>query len=346
LSTTPSQAAPSQVQTALLRLQRACRDAPAVARVAPRLVKPEHLCMSAIRTNAAAAMLGVSPSTLRSWERRFGYPMPQRTEGGHRQFELTELEALKQSFAETHDISSAISIARERGEGPSSPARLLSAFTAFREDLADRLLEESLAVRSVERTVESVLLGAVELLLEDGPATDSTTAQAPAAGGGSPEYRFAWRYATGWLAAAQRVAPPATREEGVLIFDLTRPADIDSLYVQALELLLRRTGLRVLCLPVDLEDARVGSALRALRPNAVVLGGKGAALDALGRLVHAARQAEPGVEVLDYRGALPDTGASTIRRLGSSPIAAGEALRERLTGVVPFSPVAAVASPA
>jgi DNA-binding transcriptional MerR regulator len=300
--------------------------------------------MSAIRTNAAAAMLGVSSSTLRSWERRFGYPMPQRTEGGHRQFELTEIEARKQSFAETHDISSAISIARERGEGPSSPARLHSAFEAFREDLADRLLEESLAVRSVERTVESVLLPAVELLLEEGSALDApstvpagrpTTA---ATNGGSPEYRFAWRYSTGWLAAAQRVAPPATREEGVLIFDLARQADVDSLYVQALELMLRRAGLRVLSLPIDLEDARIGSALRALRPNAVVLAGRGAAMDALGKLVYAARQAEPGVEVLDYRGALPDTGASTTRRLGDSPTAAAEALRERLTGVVALSP--------
>ncbi len=284
--------------------------------------------MSAIRTNAAAAMLGVSPSTLRSWERRFGYPMPQRTEGGHRQFELSEIEALRQSFSETHDISSAISIARERGEGPSSPARLRSALSAFREDLADRLLEESLAVRSVERTVESVLLPAVEELLEES----------------SPEYRFAWRYATGWLAAAQRVAPPATREEGVLIFDLSRPADIDALYVQALELNLRRTGLRVLSLPVDLEDARIGGALRALRPNAVVLGGRGAALDALGKLVYAARQAEPGVEVLDYRGALPDTGASTIRRLGERPTAAAEALRERLTGVVALQPPVVVSA--
>jgi DNA-binding transcriptional MerR regulator len=308
--------------------------------------------MSAIRTNAAAAMLGVSPSTLRSWERRFGYPMPQRTEGGHRQFELTEIEALKQSFSETHDISSAISIARERGEGPSSPARLQSALAAFREDLADRLLEESLAVRSVERTVESVLLPAVELLLDDSPSdgpadmahTITAASPAPAGAGGSPEYRFAWRYATGWLAAAQRVAPPATREEGVLIFDLSRPADIDALYVQALELILRRTGLRVLSLPVDLEDARIGGALRALRPNAVVLGGRGAALGALGKLVYAARQAEPGVEVLDYRGALPDTGASTTRRLGESPTAAAEALRERLTGVVQIQPSTAAVS--
>ncbi len=33
-------------------------------------------------------MLGVSPSTLRTWERRLGYPQPQRTEGNHRHYEL------------------------------------------------------------------------------------------------------------------------------------------------------------------------------------------------------------------------------------------------------------------
>jgi hypothetical protein len=114
--------------------------------------------------------------------------------------------------------------------------------------------------------------------------------------------------------------------------------------VQALELILRRTGRRVLSLPVDLEDARIGGALRALRPNAVVLGGRGSALDALGKLVYAARQAEPGVEILDYRGALPDTGASTTRRLGESPTAAAEMLRERLTGVVQIQPDAAAVS--
>ena len=275
--------------------------------------------MSAIRTNAAAAMLGVSPNTLRSWERRFGYPMPQRTEGGHRQFELNEIETLRQAFTETHDIASAVSIARERGAGPSSPARLQSALAAFSEDAADRLLEESLAVRSVERTVESVLLAAVELLSES-----------------SSERAFAWRYATGWLAAATRVAPPATREESALIFDASRQGELDALHVQALELLLRRGGLRVLTLPVELEADRIGSALRALRPGAIVLAGSGlATADALGRLVYASRQAEPGVDVFDYRGALPDTGiASTVKRVGPGPIAAAEQLRERLTGVV------------
>jgi MerR family transcriptional regulator, light-induced transcriptional regulator len=282
--------------------------------------------MSVIRTNAAAALLGVSPNTLRSWERRFGYPTPGRTEGGHRQFDLAEIEALRQAYAETQDISSAISVARERGEGPSTPARLQAAFAAFSEEKADRLMEESMAVRSVERTVESVLLPAVETLAPGAPEGRG------GAEAGSPEYCFAWRYATGWLAAAQRVAPPSTREEGVLIFDASRPLDVDALHVQALELFVRRAGLRVLTLPVELDSTRVGNALRALRPSAVVLGGRCSSLEAIGRVVYATRQSAGELEVLSYREALPDTGASTVMRIGPGPAEAVRMLRERLTG--------------
>jgi MerR family transcriptional regulator, light-induced transcriptional regulator len=264
--------------------------------------------MSTVRTNAAAAMLGVSPNTLRSWERRFGYPTPRRTQGGHRQFELAQIEALRQAFAETHNISSAIALARERGEGPSTSTRLESAFAAFDEDKAGRLLEESLAVRSVERTVEEVLLPAVEAFAGEVPP--------------APELQFAWRFATGWLAAAQRVAPPAHRSDGVLLFDASRLFDVDALHAQALELALRRGGLRTLTLSVELDPTRLARALRALGPRAVVLTGGRASMDTLGRLVYAARRGEQPVEVFDYRGALPDTGASTVARLGGSPLVA------------------------
>ena len=64
------------------------------------------------------------------------------------------------ALLETHNISSAIEVARQRGEGPSSPSRLLDAFDHFDEPAADRVMEESLAVRSVDRTVEEVLLPA------------------------------------------------------------------------------------------------------------------------------------------------------------------------------------------
>src|SRR5947209_9270818 len=125
--------------------------------------------MNGIRTNAAAVMLGVSPNTLRSWERRYSFPSPQRSPGGHRQYALTEIEALRQALEETHNVSSAVSLARERGSGPSSPRRLAAALGAFDEDLANRLLEESLALRSLERTGEEVLLAAVEVVAADEP---------------------------------------------------------------------------------------------------------------------------------------------------------------------------------
>src|SRR4030088_1358296 len=112
--------------------------------------------MSGIRTNAAAVMLGVSPNTLRSWERRYGFPQPHRSPGVHRQYALGEIEALRLTLAETHNVSSAVSLARERGEGPSSSSRLAAAFASYDEDRANRLLEESLALRSVERTIEEI----------------------------------------------------------------------------------------------------------------------------------------------------------------------------------------------
>src|SRR3954463_5423701 len=213
--------------------------------------------MSAVRTNAAAAMIGVSPSTLRSWERRFGFPTPRRTAGGHRQFDLAEIEALRAAFDETQNVSSAISIARERGEGPATPMRLRSALSRFDDSEADRVIEESLAVRSVERTVEEVMLPGIESL-------DDGTVPPP------PEYNVAWRWATGWLAAQQRVAPPANRPESVLVFDASRAPAVDALYAQALELGLRRAGLRTLTLTLDLEPSRLTRAMLAIEPRAVV----------------------------------------------------------------------------
>lgn len=269
--------------------------------------------MSAVRTNAAAAMIGVSPSTLRSWERRFGFPSPRRTEGGHRQFDLQEIEALRSAFEETQNVSSAISIARERGAGPASPSRLRSALNRFDENEADRIIEESLAVRSVERTVDEVLLPALETL-DDG-------SQPP-----PPEYNVAWRWATGWLAAQMRVAPPASRTESVLIFDATRAPDMDSLYAQALDLGLRRAGMRTLTVTLDLEPSRITRAMLAIEPRAVVLTGTRASLDALGRLVYAARRAGGDVRVYDFRGALGETGASTVPRLPARPLAARDEL--------------------
>jgi MerR family transcriptional regulator, light-induced transcriptional regulator len=290
--------------------------------------------MNGIRTNAAALMLGSSPNTLRSWERRYDFPKPHRSAGGHRQYSLSEIEALRLTLAETHNVSSAISLARERGEGPSTPLRLSGTFRAFDEDAANRLLEESLGLRSVERTIEEVLIEAVQEQFDGGAQT--------------VEYEFAWRHATGWLSAQRRLAPPATRPEGIMIFDASAPCDLDALYAQALELVLRRAGLRTFSLTPAVELTRLGRALRALDPKAVVLTGRRVSLDSIGRLVYAIRSVLHEVTVFDFRGAVPDTGASTVCRLGEQPVAARDALLSQLQPTwtqQSAQPVPAVATP-
>jgi DNA-binding transcriptional MerR regulator len=275
--------------------------------------------MTGIRTRAAAELLGVAPSTLRSWERRLGYPTPARTPGGHRQYGLEEIEALRDALRETGNISSAVELARQRGRGPASPVRLLAAFDRFDEAAADRELEASLAVRSVERSVEEVLLPALET------AARRQNHEA--------ELEAACRWATGWLYSARRLTPPASRAEGVLMLDSGAETGLESVYVQALELFLRRAGLRVLLLSARLAQARFSSALRALQPAAVVLCGQGASLDVVGTPLRRAMRSAQAARLYGYRAAQLVRGREGVPLLGAAPGEATARLLAELAGV-------------
>ncbi len=238
-----------------------------------------------LRTTDAADLLGISPSTLRTWERRYGFPEPRRSAGGHRLYDRAEVEALRDAHAETGHAASAVELARIRGAAPPSCARLRVALTAFDEDAADRVAAEQLAVAGLEAVVEQLVLAGLDGLEP-----------------GAPERALGERWAAGWIAAQRRLLAPATRPEGILVLDAGGP---DAVPVAGLELALRRAGLRVLVLPVTLAPARLQRAIAVLDPALVVLGGRGADLDAVGRAVHAARRARgERVAVCDFRGAL------------------------------------------
>jgi MerR family transcriptional regulator, light-induced transcriptional regulator len=234
-------------------------------------------CMPGIRTNAAAEVLGVSPNTLRSWERRYGYPVPKRTPGNHRNYELVELQTLRDALTETGNISSAIELARQRQAAPASGDSLLTAFESFDEEAADRAIEESLAVRPLERTVEEMLLPAVDRLAAD-----------PDRGA---ELEFASRWAMGWLHGARRLASTASRPAGILLLDSSRGDEAEAVHAQALDLALRRAGFRVLVLSDELGEERMERALGALDPTAIVLCGPGADTPSAVKLVRRIRDA-------------------------------------------------------
>ena len=67
-----------------------------------------------IRTGPAARILGVSENTLRSWERRYGFPIPVRNttayRGGQRQYVAAQILLLKEAMDRAGEISAALAL--------------------------------------------------------------------------------------------------------------------------------------------------------------------------------------------------------------------------------------------
>ncbi len=243
--------------------------------------------MPGIRTNAAAEVLGVSPNTLRSWERRYGFPTPKRTPGNHRNYELVELQTLRDALAQTGNISSAIELTRQRQAAPASSGDLLAALESFDEEAANLAVEESLALRPLERTIEELLLPAVDALAAD-PDREA-------------ELEFGSRWAMGWMHGARRLASTASRPAGVLLLDASDGDDAEAIHAQALDLTLRRAGFRVLMLSSGLGDERLERALTALEPTALVLCGPGADTPSAVNLVRKIREAGFDAPLFGFR---------------------------------------------
>jgi MerR family transcriptional regulator, light-induced transcriptional regulator len=212
-----------------------------------------------LKTSEAAALLNVSPNTIRAWERRFGFPRPDRSPGRHRLYVYAELSALHDALQDGLSISSAISIARERLHTGVPP--LAQALSQLDEPRADHILETALALGSVECSVEETLLPSLERIRQS-------------AGPSSVSWAFASRWAVNWMDRARRlVPPPATGKPVVLIGDSSMyPVEPIAPYVAALRLFGARAGLPVICLPVHAIEGLTG-AVSSVQPLVAVLTG-------------------------------------------------------------------------
>jgi DNA-binding transcriptional MerR regulator len=265
--------------------------------------------MRTLKTSEAASLLNVSPNTLRAWERRFGYPKPQRSAGRHRLYTHGEVSALRDALQQGLSISSAVSRAREALS--TDTHTLVGALGSFELDRADAAMESALALRSVERSVEEVLLRSLDEL-----AARHGTDSAP--------WAFAARWADGWLRRAQRLAPPPVRPLAVLVGDATRnELDPDALGVRAFELFCGRAGVRVMALPVA-GLSGLGEVVESLAPDGVVIAGGHVSDDDVARWAYRVRASAGALPVALYRrrqndGQVRTTGA---RVLPESPFAA------------------------
>jgi DNA-binding transcriptional MerR regulator len=271
--------------------------------------------MRTLKTSEAAALLNVSPNTLRAWERRFDYPKPNRSPGRHRLYAYAEVASLRDALHDGLSISSAVSVARE---GLSSDTQALTgALAAFEDDRADTVMEAALALRSVDRSIADVLLPALDEICEH-------------QGEDSAHWAFAARWGSEWLRRAHRFTPPPVRSASIIIGDAARDElDPDTPYIRALELLCARAGARVLALSVR-GSGSLAEPLQRLRPDAVVLAGSHSPDDDVARWAYAVRSAAGPLPVALYRRS-PDS--ARLRTTGAlvlpeSPLAAQRAILE------------------
>jgi DNA-binding transcriptional MerR regulator len=239
-----------------------------------------------LKTSEAAALLNVSPNTLRAWERRFGFPKPQRSPGRHRLFTHGEVASLRDALQEGLSISSAVSRARE-GLATDTNS-LIGALVSYETQRADAAVESALALRSLERSVEEVLLPSLEEIVRR-HTIDSAA------------WAFAAHWAADWLRRARRLAPPPVRPVSILLGDASRDElDPDAPFIRALELFSVRAGASTLSLSVR-GVAGIGDAVAVHRPNLLVIAGGHVGDDAVARWAYAVRLAAGAMPVAVYR---------------------------------------------
>ncbi len=127
-------------------------------------------------TKAVVLETGIPADTFRAWERRYGIPQPQRTDGGHRLYserDIAIIRWLRDRTAEGLNISQAIALMSKRCETslaweeqlPNAEPhswhnlirRLLAALSNFDEKQAEQTLGEAFAIYPLDDILEKLI---------------------------------------------------------------------------------------------------------------------------------------------------------------------------------------------
>lgn len=298
----------------------------------------------ALTPGAAARLLGVAPSTLRSWDRRYGIGPRERSPGGHRRYTRRDVERLRELCRLVGEgLAPAVAAERvlarpaaglprvpaprpEDGAGPrpggetlpvgGAPALQGVARAAMRMDseLVEALVERALRAEGVVTAWEGLIM---PLLYGMGRKWEGTRRYVEV------EHLLSWCVSS----ALRRVpAPGGCARTGLRPVVLAcGPEETHSLPVEALAAALRERGLphRVLgaCTPAD----AVGRTVRRTAPRAVVLWshvGGGSDLAALRATVRAAADSPQAVRVYTagngWRSLTARAGSGHLRSLSEA----------------------------
>jgi DNA-binding transcriptional MerR regulator len=238
---------------------------------------------------AVARMTGVPADTLRRWESRYSIIVPQRTESGYRLYSQRHVDTinwLKARLDEGLSISRASEMLRQMGGDPGAIApaesasrsvatpealmhevrsvqvlrdELLQAFRAVDEEAAAQVMNEALALYSIEdvslHILQPALVEVGELWL-DGKVSVATE-------------HFASSFVRSRLANLFHASPH--NPYGALVLVGCAPEEFHELGAMFLAVFLRRAGFRVVYLGQNVPLDSLLGMISAMKPDAVCI---------------------------------------------------------------------------
>lgn len=215
------------------------------------------------------ARSGVPASSLRQWERRYGFPMPQRSESGYRLYgddDLRQIEAMRKLIADGVPASRAAVLVREREVSSIGPQpteclaeELTAALIALDEARAVRALGEAFALHPVKDVLVDVITPAMVTIGELWHAGEILV---------TTEH-FASNLVQGRLRSLLALMPSSLSARTVLV--ACAPQERHELGALVVALLLRRAGFNAVYLGADTPVEDLLKMTRELAPAAVFL---------------------------------------------------------------------------
>jgi DICT domain-containing protein len=108
---------------------------------------------------------GVAEATLRMWERRYGFPAPERLVSGHRRYSEREIELIRAVAAKrAAGLALPVAIEQARSEGSQPSTSVYAALRRRRADLEPRVLLKPMML-ALSRAIEDEALARAERLM-------------------------------------------------------------------------------------------------------------------------------------------------------------------------------------
>lgn len=251
-------------------------------------------------------LLDIPIPTIRSWERRYGFPSPSRTQGRHRRYTVTEadqLRMLRDEIARGHQTKDAVAIVRKAtaaaGPRPALLERLLHAAMRLDPTALRTTLDDAAEALGLEAAITDIALPAMREMGSRWKAGVCDTAHE----------HLATEAVRVWLGRHISQAPPPFRPWPVVLS--CGPKDLHTIGLEAFAVILARRGWPVRTLGALTPVDSLIAAVRAAEARGVVVTSQRSSTRRAAAEALAAVDALPGVSAFYAGMGFAPSGART-----------------------------------